>query len=186
MPGCMRNYALQEVARGVRVCNRPPVVDDDVKEREDNNERPTGPLGLEPNSNHRTGAEAEHAHYRASDAPCPLEDKAEEEEDEEDATGKQEVLPAVVLAERGQTGKACVARDHAFREDHEETTDDREIAQEEVEVEDETVAEALSNHDTDKTGDREFGVAFCDDRARRRHHDLESKNIVGLTRQMEA
>lgn len=51
----------------------------------------------------------------------------------------------------------------AVGENHEETADDGEVAQEEVEVEDETVAEGLRDDDAEETVDGVFRVLAGDD-----------------------
>ena len=85
---------------------------------------------------------------------------------------KHALFLPVRLADGGQAGEDLLARDHGLAEDHEEPAYDREVAEEEVEVEDEAVAEALNNNDAKETGNRVLRVPLGDDRARTDKHDL--------------
>ena len=58
---------------------------------------------------------------------------------------------AVVLRKGGETSKEFLARVHRIAEDHEEATDDAEVAEEEVEVENEAITECLDNDNTEKS-----------------------------------
>jgi len=60
--------------------------------------------------------------------------------------------------------------DHGVAEDHEEAADDAKVAQEEVEVEDQSVAEALDDNNTQEASDREFGVSLENDHGRTAEH----------------
>ena len=56
---------------------------------------------------------------------------------------------AVVLRETGETGKEFLARVHRVTEHHQETTNDTQVAEEEVEVEDEAITERLDDDDSE-------------------------------------
>lgn len=178
----------------MRVVDGPEVVDEDVEDGEDEDEEDGGPLGLEADGDHHAGDEADDGHEDAREAPLALEDEAEEEEDQEDAArekeagakgGKSELvdptggdlasrgyslLLAVGVADLGEAGEPGAPVDHRVGEDHEEAAHDGEVAEEEIEVEDEAVAEPLDDHDAEEAGDGVFGVLLAHDRARGDDH----------------
>lgn len=79
---------------------------------------------------------------------------------------------AVVVANRWQASKMFLPMEHRLTEYHDQATDNREVAEEEVEVEDEAVSETLDNDYAEETAHCKFSVAFCYDRARTRKHCL--------------
>lgn len=101
-----------------------------------------------------------------------MEDKADKDEDEQHTTGELEVGLAVLLVDIGKTSKDVFALAEGLGEHHEEATDNGEVAEEEVEVKDEAVAEALDNNDSKETSDGGFRVAFGNDHAGAGHHGL--------------
>lgn len=127
----------------------PEVVGQDVENAEDQNQQGSTELGLEANDNHDARNKAKKRHNHTPEAPLSSEDEADEEEDEEHATGQLEVHLPVLLVELRQSGKSCCLPYPGVRQDHQESTHDREVSKEEVEVKDETVTESLSDHNTD-------------------------------------
>jgi hypothetical protein len=109
------------------------------------------------------------------------EDEANEEEDEEDTTSQLEVHPLILLVQRGETSKSFALANPGVREDHNEATNDRQISQEEVEVEDQAVTESLEDYNTHETGNSIIGVLPGDDESGAGDHgdDVEDKEEVG-------
>lgn len=68
----------------------PPVVCEHIEYTQNDDEEDSRPLGFEANSHHAAGSETEERYEHSCNAPSTLKDKAEEQEDEEDATSKQE------------------------------------------------------------------------------------------------
>ena len=64
---------------------------------------------------------------------------------------------------------------HRVTEHHEKSTNDTQVPEEKVEVEDETIAKSLNNHDGQEPYDSKLGVLFENDRARADQHDLRHK-----------
>ena len=120
---------------------RPEVVDKDVENAQDGDEDDGAPLGLETNNDHHAGNETDHDNRHATNAPLAGEDEANEQENEQHATGELEVHLAVLLVELGQAGGRELFADPAVGQDHEQAAHDTQVAQEEVEVEDQAVAE---------------------------------------------
>lgn len=147
----------------------PPVVYQDVEDREENNEECRGPSGLEAHGDHDAGGETHDRHDDTCEGPLALEDNTDEEENEKHATRELEtivlvrqyrrwflqrandsnsLLPAIVVTQSGQTSKRAPARDHRIGEDHQKATHHREVTEEKVDVENESVAETLDKNDT--------------------------------------
>ena len=80
---------------------------------------------------------------------------------------------AVVLRETGETGKEFLARVHRVAEHHQETTNDTQVAEEEVEVEDEAITERLDDDDSEEATNSVFRVFLRDDRSRTDEHSLQ-------------
>jgi len=126
----------------------PPVVSEHVEDGKHDDKEDSGPFGFETDSHEDTGGETEDGNEDTGEAPLTLEDKSDEEEDKEHASRKLEVFTPVAFTDGGQSGKSGFFVGHRVGEDHEETTDDGKIAEEKVEVEDETVAETLEDDDS--------------------------------------
>ena len=86
----IRRTVLEEIP--LRVCGvyAPPVVCEHVEYAQNDDEEDSRPFGLEANGYHAAGSETEERDEYSCNAPSTLEDKAEEQEDEENATSKQE------------------------------------------------------------------------------------------------
>jgi hypothetical protein len=140
------------LVRVVRV-QRPEVVDQDVEHTEDNDQQNRAELGLEPYNHHDAGHEANQADKDSSKAPVAAEDKANEEEDEQHATRKLEVHLAVLLVELRQAGGREPLAHPRIRQDHQEPAHNRQITQEEVEVKDQPIPNALEHNHANETKD---------------------------------
>ena len=141
---------------------RPEVVDKDVENAQDGDEDDGAPLGLETNNDHHAGNETDHDNRHATNAPLAGEDEANEQENEQHATGELEVHLAVLLVELGQAGGRELFADPAVGQDHEQAAHDTQVAQEEVEVEDQAVAERLGDNDADQAHDGVLAVLADD------------------------
>jgi hypothetical protein len=159
---------LEEIVLGkvlVRVMRvqGPEVVDVEVEDAQDKHQHDSRELGLEANDNHDTSDQSEQASNNSPEAPVATEDKANEKEDEQDTAGKLEVHLLVLLIEGWQASRSELLADPGVGEHHKQTSHDGEIAQKEVEVEDQTVADALQHHDAHETSHGVFRVFPCDD-----------------------
>lgn len=142
---------------------RPEVVNQEIEYAEDHDEHYGAELGLEPDNNHDARDKAEHADRNSPDAPVSSENKSDEEEDEQDSPGKLEVHFAVLFVNLGQARGCEPFADPGVGENHKKAAHDRQIAEEEVQVEDEAVAEALKNNDGNQTRDGVFRILANDD-----------------------
>lgn len=159
---------LEEIVLGeilVRVVRvqSPEVVDQKVENAENNNQHDGAELGLESHNDHDACDESEQADADSPEVPVAAEDEANEEEDEQDTASELEVHLAVLLVKLGETSRSKLLADPRVGKDHEKTSHDGQIAKEEVEVEDEAVAETLEDNDANETKDTVVGVLSCND-----------------------
>lgn len=68
------------------------------------------------------------------------------------------LLAPIVLAKSRDASETGFPLGHGLAEDHDQSADNRQIAEEEIEVKDETIAKALEDNDSKKTTDSEFRV----------------------------
>jgi hypothetical protein len=141
----------------------PEVVDVEVEDAENKHQHDGREFGLETNNNHDTSDKSEQAGNNSPEAPVTTEDKANEKEDEQNTAGKLKVHLLVLFVKRRQTGRSELLTDPRVREHHKQTSHDGEIAQEEVEIEDQAIADTLQNHDAHETSHGVFRVFPCDD-----------------------
>lgn len=169
--------------RSSSITYRPEVVDQNVEDTEQHHKHDRTPLGLETDNHHDTSDEAGHTDDDAPHGPLSREDESDKEEDQEHATSELDIHLAVLLIQLGQTGGHELLAHPRVGENHEKTANHAEVAQEEVEVEDESVSKALSDDDAQQTGDREFGVSASnhEERAYRHRNDVDDQEGVGDT-----
>lgn len=130
----------------------PEVVDQDIENAQNDNQQSGAKLGLEAHHNHDTSQQSEQADNDSPDTPVTAEHEANEQEDQQHSAGKLEVHLAILLLELRETGKGLRLAHPRVRQNHQQTAHDRQVAQEEVEVEDEAVAERLGDDDADQAG----------------------------------
>jgi hypothetical protein len=82
------------------------------------------------------------------------------------------LFSAVILADARDTSKQLLAGHHRVAEYHEETPNDRKVAEEKCHVKDETIAESLNNNHCEKTCDTVFCMTLCYNRTRANDHCL--------------
>jgi len=121
----------------------PEVVENDVRNAEKEDEKHCAPLCLEPNGDHGAGYETDQTDDDAEKAPFAIEDETDKQENEEDPPCELKVGPSIHLGELRKGGKHIPSSVERVGEYHEETTEDGEIAQEEIHVKDETIAKRL-------------------------------------------
>jgi hypothetical protein len=183
----------------------PPVVGKHVEHAQDEHEERGRPLGLEPYRNHTARAQPNDRHEHPPDAPLSLNHESQKEEDEQDPTGKKEaanqrvnsleitwscirsalLFLSVVLADVWKSSKRSSSGDHRVAKDHEQSTNHTQVAQEEVEVENESITEPLRDDNTEQSTNSKFGVLLRDDCARAREHSLHIQMLFRLTRTIQ-
>lgn len=104
------------------------------------------------------------------------EDKSNEEENQQHTTSKLDVHLAVLFIQLGQSGWDELLADPRVGENHEQTADDAEIAQEEVEIKDETITETLCDDNSEQAGDGDLSVPAGDDQERADGHCNDVKD----------
>ena len=70
--------------------NAPPVVGKHVEHTQDEDEEGSRPFSLETDGDHTTCAQADDRHKHSPETPLSLNDESQKEEDEQNATGKEE------------------------------------------------------------------------------------------------
>lgn len=177
----LEEVVLGKVLVGVVLVESPEVVDQQVEDAQNDNEQSGAVLGLESNDNHDAGDAAKRRDNDAPERPLATEDKSDEEEDQKDTASQLEVHLAILLVDLGKTCKDLSLANPRIRQDHDQATDDRQVSEEEVEIEDETVAKSLSDDNAHETGDGVVGVLSDDDQSGAREHgnDVDKKEQVG-------
>lgn len=159
----LEKVVLEEILLHVGVIDRPPVVDHNVEDGQEQDQEHGRPLGLESNSDHDTGGKANNRGNDARQRPRTVEGESNKQKDEKNSSSELEVGPLVVLSNRGQAGKELATLVQRVRHDHQETTNDREVAEEEAGVKDQSVAQCLCHDNTKEGGRGVFSVFPCDD-----------------------
>lgn len=142
---------------------RPEVVHQDVEHTQDQNQHDSAPLGLETNNDHDARDEPKQANQYTPKTPLAGKHESDEQENQQDPPGQLDVHLAVLLIELGQAGRHELLADPRVREHHEQTSDDTQVAQEEVQVEDQSVSEGLGHHHSKQTRDGVLAVFPGDD-----------------------
>lgn len=158
----------------------PEVVDQNVEDAEDQDQEGSAKLGLEADDDHDAGDQAEQGDKGTANGPLAAEDKADEEEDQQDPASQHEVHFAVLLLELGQSCEGFGLAHPRVGENHDQATDDGQVAQEEVEVKDEAVAEGLGHNDAHQAADGILGMFTDNDEGRAGGHgdDIDDKEEV--------
>lgn len=91
-----------------------------------------------------------------------------------------DILLTIALIRQWKTCGGELLADPAVGENHEETAHDGKIAQEEVEVEDEAVAEGLGDDDANEPEDGVFGILADDDECRTCGHGNDVDQEEGV------
>lgn len=166
----LEEVVLRKVLVGVVWVQSPPVVDVEVEDAENKHQHDRRELGLEANNNHNTGNEAEQASHDSPETPVAAENEANEKKDEQNTSSKLEIHLLVLLVELRKTGRGELLAHPRIGKDHHETTHNRKVAQEEVQVKDQAVSNTLHNHHAHKTSYGVFRVLSCDNHDRAYSH----------------
>jgi len=149
---------------------RPEVVHENVEHAEKHDENDSAPLGLESDDHHDAGNESEQADYDTPEGPLAREDESDEQEDKKNATSELEVHLAVLLVKLRETGRNKPLANPGIRKDHEKTTDHTQVAQEEVQVKDQSVTKGLGHDNPQESSNGIFAVLPCDNEDRASGH----------------
>jgi hypothetical protein len=142
----------------------PPVVQKYVTDRQEGDQHPCGPLGLETNNHHDTSNKGDQSHHQTNHGQFSGKDETHEQEDEQNSSKELNVSCAVGLGQCWQTSEngATFRRVHCVSEQHEETTADGQSTEDEGGVEEETVTERLRKDNGEETTNRVLGVLLHD------------------------
>lgn len=146
---CLEKVILQEIPLRTTLMHTPPIIDCNIEHAQSKNQKCSGKLGFEPNGDHDTSRQSNQAYESPRNRKLPVDDESDKQKDEEDPPRQLKVFLSVRLVdlERRETWeKTGFVFGEGVREDHEETTDYREVAQEKVDVEDKAVSETLGDY----------------------------------------
>lgn len=124
---------------------RPEVVNQNVENTQQNDQDNSTPLSLEANNDHHASDKTKQTNNYTPEAPRASEDESDEEKDEQDAPGELHIHLTVLLVKLGQTGRNELLANPGVGDNHEQTADDTQVAEEEVQVENEAISETLSD-----------------------------------------
>ena len=141
---------------------RPPVVDQNIEYTQNHHKDNGTPLRLKAHRDHHTRHQPNANHNDPPKTPGPGKHESTDQEYQQHASSKLEVHLAILLVDLRQAGGGELLAHPAVRQDHEQSAHDAEVAEEEVEVEDQAVAERLRDDDADESDHRVFAV-FADD-----------------------
>ena len=85
---------------------------------------------------------------------------------------------SVVLADGWKSSKRSSSGYHGVTEDHEQSTNDAQVTQEEIEVENEAVTEPLNDDNAEKSADSKFGVFLRDNGTGAGKHSLKIPEVI--------
>ena len=182
MCGAAKEVSTRSIAstRRSRCSYRPPVIHQNIEDTQDHDQDNRTPLGLEAHRNHHTRHQPNANHDHPSETPIPGKHKPDEKENQQHSPSKLEIHLAILFVDLWQAGGRELLPHPAVGEDHEQAAHDAEVAQEEVEVEDEAVAEGLGHDDASQPDDGVFAVFADDDEDRAGGHgdDVENEEEV--------
>lgn len=124
---------------------RPEVVNQHIEDTQQNHQDDSTPLSLEANNNHHASDKTKQANKDTPEAPRAREDESNEEKDEQDAPGELHIHLTVLLIQLRQAGGNELLANPGVGNNHEQTADDTQVAEEEVEVKDEAISETLGD-----------------------------------------
>lgn len=154
----MEEVVLRKVLVGVVRVQFPPVVNVEVEDAENKHQHDSRELGLEAHNHHDASHESQKTSDDSPEAPVAAEHESNKEEDEENASSELEIHLLVLLVKLGKAGRRKLLAHPRVGEHHEQTAHDGQVAQEEVEVKDKAVANALQDHDGHESRNAVLGV----------------------------
>lgn len=149
---------------------RPEVVHQHIEHTQQQHKQDRAELGLESHHDHHTGEEAEQRNDDTAKSPVSRKDKSNKQEYQQHSPAELDVHLLVLLVDVGQSRKGARLLHRGVAEHHEQSPRDRQVTQEEVQVEDQAVAEGLHDHDRQETADGVFRVAAHDHQRRAGRH----------------
>lgn len=162
------------------ITHSPEVVHKQVEDAQNDDQHDGAPLCLESYHNHDASNQTKDADGYPPEAPVTSKDEANKEENKQDSTRELEIHFTVLLVNLRQTGGCELLAHPAVGQDHEQSAHDGEVAQEEVEVEDEPVAKSLHNDNANQTADGIVCVFAADDQRGAADHG----NDIGYEEEM--
>jgi hypothetical protein len=149
--------------------NTPPIVGKGVENAQNDDKESGRPFSFETNGDHTARSQTEDRDEEAGDTPLSLDNEAKEQEYEQYAASKKKtacnvihvkgitrrclLFSSVCFTESRKSSKELLPCHHRIAEHHEQSANDAQVAQEEGEVENETVTETLNDDYAKETSD---------------------------------
>ena len=147
---------------GGEITDRPEIVDENIENAQDHHKDDGTPLRLEADDHHDAGYSTDRNDNEAPEVPLARRHKANEQENQQNAAGQLEVHLAIFLVKLGQAGGSEALAHPAVGEGHDQSSQDADIAEEKVQIEDQAVTNGLDDDYTDQCRDGVL-AAFADD-----------------------
>lgn len=153
---------------------RPEVINEHVKHTQQHDQKNGAPLRLEADNHHDTRQEPKQTNQHTPEAPLAREDKPDKQENQQHAPSKLDVHLAILLIELRQARRDELLAHPRVGKHHKQAAHDAEVAEEEVQVEDQAVTEALRDDHGQQARDAELGAFPSDYQCRA---DAHSDNV---------
>ena len=122
-------------------------------------------------NNHNASHKSQQTSNNPPETPVTTEHESDKKEDKQHTSSKLEVHLLVLFIELRQTSRRELLANPRITQNHEQTAHDGQVAQEEVEIEDESIANSLQNDNGHEARDAEFGVFAEDDAEGANQHE---------------
>lgn len=143
----------------------PEVIHQQVKDAQNHHQHNRTPLGLESHHYHHTRHKPKQTNHHPPKPPLPCKHKPHKQKNQQHPSRKLKIHLSILLIHLRQSGRREFRTHPAVAKNHKEPAHDAEVAQEEVEVENEAVAESLGDDNADKAEDGAVGMFAYDDKS---------------------
>ena len=160
---------------------RPEVVNQNIEDAQYHNQYNRTPFRLETYHHHHASHKSKYADYYPPNPPMAREHKPHKQEYQQHPPRQLKVHLAVLVIHRRESGRSELPPHPRIREYHQKAAHNAEVAEEEVEVEYETVAKSLGNDDANESDDGPVAVLadYYHGRADYHGEDVDEEKEVG-------
>jgi len=155
---CLEEVVFGKVLLRMVLMERPKVVDQNVKDRQNDDKEDSAVLGLETNDDH-DGCDGSNDGYKDSpESKFTRENEADKQENQENTSTQLDIHLLVTLVQSWKSSSHQSLSDPRFGQNEQKTTDDRQISKKEVEIKDESITNALHEDDSHQNSGSVFGL----------------------------
>ncbi len=171
---------------GILLMEVPPIVQSNIANWKEGDENPSRPFGFETDNNHETSDQRKYGDKKSQEGKFTSENEAHKKKNEQNSSRQLNVHALVILRQGWNSGKqALLARGVGISEQHKKTSNDREGAEKETGLKNQTVADGLGENNGKQAPDSIFSISFGDRESRahkHRNYIEEKKNLSGEPR----